>query len=640
MPNSEACFSVHCCLSTVFVILRKEMGGVKRATRNKYLGRRRNRNLSRSKVSTDDTAGYADVSNADPRPPSCDQSSASKTKLSFFGISLDSKNEHVSTPADIQSDCYFFVQKDVLQYFFDKVLCYSCHSNSVRFDIVRDKSCGFAVKGHLKCTSCGIVIFEEYLCKRVYDSKANRAPFELNMLAAVAFRGIGCGYSAMEDWCGNMNIVHCQNSSAYQKNCERLRVASQETFEKVRDESVEKIFKEYEKLGVLPDDNGVLDIAVSFDGSWQKRGHSSHNGIGSVIDLLTGLPIDFHVLSNFCHKCRYFESIDDVSDIWKERHLENCPKNFEGTANAMEVECAKVLWRRSEANFKLRYSTMLTDGDSKSFDAISEENIYGVDRHIVKEECINHISKRMGTALRKLVETCKAQGRSISGRGQLTKEKIMKIQNYYGRAVKDNANDVELMKKRIFAILFHMSSTNETPKHVHCPPGKKSWCFWQRAEASGKDPGDHKNHETLPVEVGKTLVPIFRRLSDDGLLKRCSRAKTQNANESMHNLIWRYSPKGTYVGRKTLETAVALAVCQFTMGATYRSMLCNILGICEKAPLKAFSHKKNLKRLKYAEKAASKGQKARRKQLKFRTAAKETMLEHKEGITYGAGEFD
>ena len=34
-----------------------------------------------------------------------------------------------------------------------------------------------------------------YLSKRVDDSNANRAPFELNMLAAVAFRVIGCGYS-------------------------------------------------------------------------------------------------------------------------------------------------------------------------------------------------------------------------------------------------------------------------------------------------------------------------------------------------------------------------------------------------------------------------------------------------------------
>lgn len=69
----------------------------------------------------------------------------------------------------------------------------------MRFDIVKDKSYGFAVKGHLKCASCGIVILEEYLCKRIDDSKASSAAFEVNVHAAVAFRGIGCGYSAKED---------------------------------------------------------------------------------------------------------------------------------------------------------------------------------------------------------------------------------------------------------------------------------------------------------------------------------------------------------------------------------------------------------------------------------------------------------
>ena len=98
----------------------------------------------------------------------------------------------------------------------------------------------------------------------------------------------------------------------------------QDTFEKVRRESVNIIFKEYESMGVLFDENGVLDIAVSFDGSWQKKGHSSHNSIGSVIALLTGLPIEFHVHSHFCHKNRYYESIEDVSDSWKKKHLHKC----------------------------------------------------------------------------------------------------------------------------------------------------------------------------------------------------------------------------------------------------------------------------------------------------------------------------
>ena len=32
-----------------------------------------------------------------------------------------------------------------------------------------------------------------------------------------------------------------------------------------------------------------------------KRGHSSHNGAGAVIDLLTGLPMDSEVLCKVCY---------------------------------------------------------------------------------------------------------------------------------------------------------------------------------------------------------------------------------------------------------------------------------------------------------------------------------------------------
>ena len=87
---------------------------------------------------------------------------------------------------------------------------------------------------------------------------------------------------------------------------------------------------------------------------------------------------------------------------------------------------------------------------------------------------MNYISKHMGTTLRKLSTKAKAQGSSISGKGKLTNAKILKIQNYHGRHIKDSANKVDLLKRRIFAILFHLSSTDQNPKHQHCPTGSSS----------------------------------------------------------------------------------------------------------------------------------------------------------------------
>ena len=59
------------------------------------------------------------------------------------------------------------------------------------------------------------------------------------------------------------------------------------------------------------------------------------------------------------------------------------------------------MWERSVEKHGLRYTTMLSDGDSKSFALLSELNIYGADIQIMKEECVNHVSKRMGTSLKK-----------------------------------------------------------------------------------------------------------------------------------------------------------------------------------------------------------------------------------------------
>ena len=59
----------------------------------------------------------------------------------------------------------------------------------------------------------------------------------------------------------------------------------------------------HESVGRMPDENAILDIDVSFDGSWMKRGHTSHCGVGAVIEANTGFVVDFYVVSNHCHKC-------------------------------------------------------------------------------------------------------------------------------------------------------------------------------------------------------------------------------------------------------------------------------------------------------------------------------------------------
>ena len=50
-------------------------------------------------------------------------------------------------------------------------------------------------------------------------------------------------------------------------------------------------------------DDLICNIAVSCDGTWQKRGYSSLNGVVSVIKVETGKVIDYRVLTKKCAQC-------------------------------------------------------------------------------------------------------------------------------------------------------------------------------------------------------------------------------------------------------------------------------------------------------------------------------------------------
>lgn len=89
----------------------------------------------------------------------------------------------------------------------------------------------------------------------------------------------------------------------------------------------------------------------------------------------------------------------------------------------MEVQFAETLWKIS-LKYNSRYTTLLSDGDSKAFSHLQTLHIYG-DKIIQKEECVNHVSKRLGTALRKVVPDCKTLKVTLGGSSYMA---VLKIQ--------------------------------------------------------------------------------------------------------------------------------------------------------------------------------------------------------------------
>ena len=159
----------------------------------------------------------------------------------------------------------------------------------------------------------------------------------------------------------------------------------------------------------------IIDEAVSFDGTWAKRGHSSLFGVQAVIHMKTGKVLDTQVHSKLCSECRRKEECPDVTSDdylgWKEHHHEYCTKNTDVSSNAMEVGGAKDIWPRSVEKNRMRYVKFIGDGDSKSYTAV-KDTYEGME--VTKADCIGHIQKGMGSRLR----DCKKGERSCQmGKG-------------------------------------------------------------------------------------------------------------------------------------------------------------------------------------------------------------------------------
>ena len=370
-----------------------------------------------------------------------------------------------------------------------------------------------------------------------------------------------------------------------------------------------------------------------YDGTWHKRGHSSHYGVGIGIDLETGFVIDFEVLSNYCHGCATGPSPTDRRyPAWKKLHRPTCQRNYNGSANSMEVGSAKIIFARSKTNHLL-YENILCDGDAKTVASLNEMDPYGFP--ILKEDCANHVAKRMWKAIETLKQQHKGKKPPLTGRGRLTQQVQDKLTRNYATALKKNAPDVEAMKNAVYALLFHMVSTDEDPHHNYCPPGERSWCFYKRAEATGEEQREHR--PTMVRDIAEHLLPIYRRMTDPSLLEHCSSMKTQNANECFNAQVWRRCPKTEPTSLRSVETATALAVLEFNLGPEGYHKVLDQLGLSPGLHLQAQSARACLQCLKRARESMTTEAVEKRKTNK---AKQQDTYEAEEGKLYEAGAFN
>ncbi|XP_037571609.1 uncharacterized protein LOC119453623 [Dermacentor silvarum] len=372
------------------------------------------------------------------------------------------------------------------------------------------------------------------------------------------------------------------------------------------------------------------DVAVMYDGTWQKRGHKSHNGIGTAVSVDTGLCLDFEVLSNYCLACSRHKDLGTDEEIWQAFHSPVCEKNTECSSHAMETEAALRIWRRTPSyETPLRLTKFLSDGDSKAYTAVAEAKVYG-ELVVDKEECTNHVAKRLGTALRKLPTRLP--------RGEKLKDgTIQKLQNYYRIAITTNRGDLLKMYRAIWASYFHSSSSNTAGSHRYCPEGATSWCKHRRAEALGEPTPDHT--PILTKAQGLAVLPIYKRLTDEKLLVRCLQGKTQNAAESLNSKIWLLCPKTKFASRTAVETAAAMAVLWFNKGHSSFEHVLQELGVLPPDELITLGQSRDHRRIQRMSACETAEARAHRRHAAKRVRLDDSILQRREGRTYGAGRF-
>ena len=154
---------------------------------------------------------------------------------------------------------------------------------------------------------------------------------------------------------------------------------------------------------------------MTCDGTWARRGFQSLYGVVAVASWKTGKVLDVEVLSKHCQACATHHGMDTSSgelDWWK-GHQASCEVYYCSSSSAMKSTGVLAIWKRSVSKNMLRYTQMISDGDSKTFKLLSDQLPYGASNLVSKHECVGHVQKRMGTTLRE-----KAKEKFVNERGE------------------------------------------------------------------------------------------------------------------------------------------------------------------------------------------------------------------------------
>ncbi|GFO03883.1 hypothetical protein PoB_003038800 [Plakobranchus ocellatus] len=186
---------------------------------------------------------------------------------------------------------YAMIDLTVLASLFTAFHCLAC---GVGIQLITNPSSrrGFAHHFSLSCKVCGY--FESStMTSNTLESASRQRHYEVNRKMVLSFLEAGVGFAGLQTLCETMGMVGISQAT-YKDHLSDIHKATESAKKELMDKAESKI------RAVHNTPTGDMDLTVSFDGSWQKRGHTSKHGIAAVIEATTGLIIDYHVMATLC----------------------------------------------------------------------------------------------------------------------------------------------------------------------------------------------------------------------------------------------------------------------------------------------------------------------------------------------------
>ncbi|KAG0419846.1 hypothetical protein HPB47_003840 [Ixodes persulcatus] len=216
-------------------------------------------------------------------------------------ITLLNRPADLPKPTDDNRDAalngYRFVDVSAVKTLVSALLCPNCHGNELD---LKQKLRWSQSSVDVVCGACGDIVTTSQSAT-VGETRQS----ELAVRLRVVGKDCGISFTKLENLFGGMNAPSPMHLKTYQNTAEKVHEASMAAAHVVMQEAATAVRAQMSEDGEGHVNNAdeLLDVCVSYDGTWQKRGHTSNFGVGAVIEVNTGLVLDFSVHTKYCHGC-------------------------------------------------------------------------------------------------------------------------------------------------------------------------------------------------------------------------------------------------------------------------------------------------------------------------------------------------